>query len=64
MNDELIILNTATGNGITVELLEDIEDIILPYIVRITPHDPEKTRCFLYRDKAEKYFKRMSNMTK
>lgn len=64
MNDELVLLNTATGNNVTVELLEDIEDIILPYIVRITPPNPKKTRFFGDRVKAEKYFKRMSNMTK
>lgn len=65
MNDELIILNTATGNGVTVELLEDTEDMLgLPYTVRITPYNPEKTRFFADRVKAEKYFKIMTNMTK
>ena len=65
MNDELIILNTATGNGVTVELFEDTEDVFgLPYIVRITPPNPKKTRFFGDRVKAEKYFKRMCNMTK
>lgn len=65
MNDELVLLNTATGNGVTVELVEDTEDMLgLPYIVRITPHNPEKSRFFADRVKAEKYFKRMSNMTK
>ena len=64
MNDELIILETATGNGVTVELLEDTEDVLgLPYIVRITPYSPEKSRFFADRVKAEKYFKRMCNMT-
>ena len=65
MNDELIILYTATGNGVTVELVEDIEDMLgLPYIVRITPHNPEKSRFFADRAKAKRYFNRMCNMTK
>jgi len=65
MNDELIILNTATGNGVTVELVEDTEDMLgLPYIVRITPYSPQQSRFFADRLEAEKYFKRMCNMTK